>query len=743
MRTIIGPLLLAAALLACAPRPLRAQGGDEEREAPRVVKLDFTGNEAFGDGMLEDAVATETSRCKSILVQPICWVSKSPLFYERNYLDRTELRRDILRLRVFYWRQGWRETQVDTVVARKGEGVAVTFRITEGEPTRVASVRVRQAGDSAVLSDDEIERAMMLRAGEPASLVALDSSVTLLKQALADEGYADAVVRSDTMVVDSARRAAAVAITLEPRWLTRIGEVVIAGNARVSDRTIRRSLTMRPGDVYRRQEILRSQRNLYESNLFRHAAIVIPPKGDSLKTIEVAVREAPFNETRASLGFNTVDFVQTEGRYTRYNFLGGARRLDLRAVVGNILAPQLNGSGIFQDIAENMTETERNSFLRPTWQLSAAFTQPWAGSAANSFGLDAFAHRRTIPRVVIDRGFGASASFTRQVMERAPLSAVYRFETTEIEASDVYFCVNFGVCERATISALRGRRELSPFALSFFTDRTDDLFFPTRGWTVRADAEHASGVTFSDFRYNRVSGEGSRYWAVGERRVIAAHVRGGWVRALPGVAEAVGLRDVANELALIHPRKRFYAGGSQSVRGFGENQLGPLVLTVDPQRLRDSVEVDGVMQPGCTDASIADASCDPSAVPSDEFTPRPTGGTALAEASVEYRFPIWRELGGALFLDGAFVGSGGLADVAKGNGALTPGFGVRYYTVAGAIRVDIGWRPSLTENLAVITQVEAPGQERRIVQLATPKSYSPVRGFWDHLTLHLSLGQAF
>ena len=100
-------------------------------------------------------------------------------------------------------------------------------------------------------------------------------------------------------------------------------------------------------------------------------------------------------------------------------------------------------------------------------------------------------------------------------------------------------------------------------------------------------------------------------------------------------------------------------------------------------------------------------------------------------------------LGGAAFVDGAFLGSGGLADVAKGNGALTPGVGVRYYSPAGAIRVDIGWRPKLVEDLAVITEVRTAEGERRIVQLATPKRYSPVQGFWDHLTLHLSLGQAF
>ena len=40
---------------------------------------------------------------------------------------------------------------------------------------------------------------------------------------------------------------------------------------------------------------------------------------------------------------------------------------------------------------------------------------------------------------------------------------------------------------------------------------------------------------------------------------------------LGGTAEALG---VAGSDELLHPRKRFYAGGARSVRGFGEGQLG-------------------------------------------------------------------------------------------------------------------------------------------------------------------------
>src|SRR6185295_1689783 len=94
---------------------------------------------------------------------------------------------------------------------------------------------------------------------------------------------------------------------------------------------------------------------------------------------------------------------------------------------------------------------------------------------------------------------------------RVPLSAQYRFEQTRVEAGDVYFCVNYGVCDNATINALRGQQRLSPIAFALYINRTDIPFSPTRGVLARAEIEHASKYTASDFRYNRVSAEASAY----------------------------------------------------------------------------------------------------------------------------------------------------------------------------------------------------------------------------------------
>jgi hypothetical protein len=140
------------------------------------------------------------------------------------------------------------------------------------------------------------------------------------------------------------------------------------------------------------------------------------------------------------------------------------------------------------------------------------------------------------------------------------------------------------------------------------------------------------------------------------------------------------------------------------------------------------------------------------------FTPQALGGRTLLEGSAELRFPIYRQLGGAVFVDGAIVTNGILPGVTSGIcdgcAAVTPGFGVRYYSLIGPIRVDIGLNPLTTYHLPVLTETSSgtvvavtgpPGTSAA----AARRTYAPaltlggLQGLLNRLSLHLALGQAF
>ena len=690
---------------------------------------------------LLQSIYTTASHCNSFILKPFCWISKSKYFFTKRYLDHKELERDVLRIRVFYWKRGYREAEVDTAVVTRGRNqVGVTFSIKEGPPTIVADVIVNQPTPT-LLSQRELNRRVVLGENGPLNLIRLDSSRVFLQSTLFDKGYGDAEV--DTAVtVDTASRTAVVTFTLNPKYLTTVEDIVINGNEGVSNKTIGKSLTFKVGDIFRRSEMLRSQRALYESNLFRRAAIEPRPPidiatPDSAKVIVVTLQESPPREARVSAGFNTVDFVQVEGRYADYNFFGSARQLEIQAAVGNLFAKSLNGRGIFHNASVPQTSSLARYFV-PTYNASIDLTQPWFWSPQNELALSLFSHRRSAPGIYVDRGYGTSVTFTRDVTERAPASANYRFEISKVDAGDVYFCINYGVCDQPTLEALRGNQKLSPFTITSSIDRTNDPFSPNRGFRANGSVENASGFTASDFRYNRATIDGAAFYQVRRRGVIGAHARVGWVSPLGSADEALGVAGTVGGNVL-HPRKRFYAGGSHSVRGFGENQLGPRVLTVPIGNLQrnDSLNL------ACTSGTDV-TTCDPGVLKDRDFEPRPLGGNFVLEGSVEARFPVWRGLVGAAFVDAGLVRQKSNPALPRRRAALTPGFGVRYRSPVGPIRADIGFNPGTTESLPVVTENIVNGQ-RTLVTLQTRRMYSPAGGggILKRMVLHLSIGEAF
>ena len=739
--------LRAVLLLATMSSGLFAQSTrDQEREAPEVRGLVLKGVKHVDVQELLKSMSTQSSKCRSLLIRPFCLVSHSPTFEDKHYLDRAELRRDVLRIRLIYWKHGYRETQVDTTVDRTApKTVRVTFNIREGEPTIIRKMTLSY--DSTLISNRTRERLTILRVKDPVDLVLLDSMRVLFQNQLWDLGYGDAVVDTSLVVNDSARLAD-VTFTMTPNRRTTVGPVTITGTKRIDEKTVRNSLMFKTGDLYRQSDVLESQRNLYESNLFRLAAIFAPPVPDSVKPLTIDVTEAPLHEIRYGPGLNNIDFGQFQAHYTSYNMLGGARRLDIDGTVGNLFASSLQGRGFFRDVAADVGDQPVGPYLDPTYTASIDFKQPaFLQRPKDAFGVGGFAHRAINPGVFIDRGYGGQATYTHTLATRAPASLNYRYERNRVQAGDVYFCVNYGVCDTLTIGTLRGTQSLSPLTLTGFIDRSDLPFSPTKGYVARLDIEHASAYTASDYRYNRFFFDAAIYGHRSRtKQVYSAHLRAGFVRAL----------SVGTDNGAIHPRKRFYAGGANSVRGFGESQLGPRILTIEGNEkyLNATTTIPGAAG---TCALTVDAVkyCDPNAasLKTANFTPQPLGGTSLLEGGVEYRVPLplgqtLRNFVGAVFIDAGIVGRGEirgvqtLTAITHGTTAITPGFGIRYQSPVGPIRIDFGINPNRAEDLSVVTSVRDSTGQQRIVALPTARHYSQGGGL-HRLVLHFSIGEAY
>lgn len=742
LRAAARAFLAAAGSLALAAAANTASAQRMPGDTVEVLAVRFEGAERAPADLLRTAIATTPTQCRSVALQPLCWAGLS---LDRHYLDARALAADVFRLRVFYYQHGFREARVELDTVRNTDGMRVTFQIREGEPVVVRNVIV----EGVEAFDARLTRSLPVVVGRPFSMIEFEATRDTLTQRLANRGYAAAEVLANYDIPRSDPHSADVAFQLIPGQLMRFGTIEITGMERISPAVVRRMLAFREGDRYSGQLLLRSQRNLFGLEVFRHAEITIPPVqyGDSVLPVSVQVNEGDLHRVRVGIGASTTDYLNADGRWVSRSFLGGARRLELRGRITNLVADPLSSvqppfercTGIYCDLAGS---------------FSADFSQPWFLGSRNTLGVGGFVDRFSLPGVYVRTSRGAQLSLRRSVVRGGTLTGAYRPELTKLQSDgDLIFCVNFVACEEADIDVLREPHWLSPVALSFSLDRSNSLFAPTRGFITRFEAEYAASATGSDLAYARFLGEITGYHDPFRGLVVAMRLRPGWARALGEPGAGLGL----------HPQKRFFAGGPSSVRGFAQYRLGPKLLTVDAAgTLARPVDEGGA---GCTAQEINGGACHAGQLARDRpgaLNVQPVGGAVTLEGNIELRYPILADrIRGATFLDFGQVWREH-GDVSLSALQFTPGVGIRYFSPIGPIRVDVGYNPAGTERLDVITTEVCDARQdpcgdiqsgvvyqpadlanRRKLRPLPAVAWQPYESFTDRLQFHFSIGQAF
>ena len=82
-----------------------------------VASLEFPGAQAVSTDDLKRIVFTRRSSCRLPFLVPLCKLTPSQLFTDRRRTTPAALGDDITKLRVYYWQRGFRDTQIDTVLA--------------------------------------------------------------------------------------------------------------------------------------------------------------------------------------------------------------------------------------------------------------------------------------------------------------------------------------------------------------------------------------------------------------------------------------------------------------------------------------------------------------------------------------------------------------------------------------------------------------------------------------------------
>ncbi len=181
-----------------------------------------------------------------------------------------------------------------------------------------------------------------------------------------------------------------------------------------------------------------------------------------------------------------------------------------------------------------------------------------------------------------------------------------------------------------------GERDLQLLGLFLAArlDRSNDFLNPTRGW--RLDGRIDPNVSFGgeESQFIRAETQARAYWPVlgDDDLVLAGRVKVGTVYGA--------------DIDALPSDSRFYSGGGGSVRGYGYQAIGPRSADDDP-----------------------------------------IGGRALLETSVEARWQVRPQIGIVGFVDGGSVSRTEVPNFSELR--FGAGFGVRYLTPAGPLRIDI------------------------------------------------------
>ncbi len=530
--------LLAATTMASIPRQLAGQDVTCHPGDTEVRRLQFTGNRAYSDDALANAIVTT----------PSSWTRRAlGILGTRRCLDRAEFPRDRLRLIIFYRNHGYIDAQVDTAVHPVRRGVAnVLFRIREGRPVLIDSLTIAGLDSLPTKERQRITKALPVRIGGTFDKTAIEQARDTLRLRLLNAGYPFAeVMRSYGS--DTARRVALLAYDVTTGPIARIDSVVVriqprgSGKPIISANSVRSVMGLKPGRLYRLGDLAAAQRSLFQTDAFQHIAVGLeadtsraagaPGTRDTTVTVQADLVEGYMHTARAGGGWATLDCFRTQAEYADRDFLSGLRLLRLDASVTKIgiaspfrianggLCPQARQDIYSDTLNYNVSATLRSpvlfgSQLNPTFTL---FTQ--RQSEYN-------AYVRSTP-------IGALLSLTRRLSSTLSLSPEYRIDLGRTSAQPALYCAVFNLCTPQDIQPLQDLLPLAEGGVLAVQDRRDDQYNPTRGSLVSVEALVGSRYLGSAarFQFDKGTIDAAAYLKASDDGVFAARIRFGAVVA--------------------------------------------------------------------------------------------------------------------------------------------------------------------------------------------------------------------
>ena len=497
--------------------------------------------------------------------------------------------------------EGYYDAVVQTRFETDGaERVSVVINVQAGPQYELDEITLPGL-ETAIAPDPQKFRDIFgLQSGAIVNSDRIMDAIGRLDVAMAENGYPFAETSEPELEIDHAERLGDLDVPVTPGGRFNFGSIVMAQTDLFDADHVQMIARFAPGDLYQASDVEDLRRALIATGLVSTISVdPVVAKDPGAVDIAVNVAPAPLRTIAGELGYGTGEGVRSAVSWEHRNFFPPEGLIRATAVLAT---QEQSGSIAYR----------RNNYRRRDNVLN--------GRTALS---------------VVDRPafkaqtFSVAANIERQsnLIYQKRWSWSLGVELLASRETDVTGPAATTARETFFIGSLPG---------SVTFDASDDLLDPTRGFRLTGRIAPEASLQDGSFFYVRGQLDGSAYFPVSDKIVLAG-------RARFGTIAGAGNNRIA-------PSRRLYSGGGGSVRGYGYQSIGP-----------------------------RDANNDP------------LGGRSLVEFSLEARVKtgfLGGNLGIVPFVDAGNVYTSSTPDFSGLR--YGAGLGVRYYSDFGPIRIDVG-----------------------------------------------------
>ncbi len=584
-------------------------------------------------------------------------------------------------------------SSVQTNVKGKENDLAVTYHIQEGPQWKVSSLKIEGAN---LLKLDPIQKDLSSAEGQPYADVNVATDRNRILEYYFASGFPNATFRyqvnanADDNTVQLLYR-----VSEGAREFVR--KVIVTGLDITHYSLIDKSIDLKEGEPLSMARVNDISRKLSDLGVFANvsAALQDPDGRNQYKTVLYDVDEANRYTFNLGLGLEVGQFGGTTNNLSQ---AGGAKGA---SPIISFDVNRVNFLGLGQTISlqtkySSLEQRESLNYIVPRFLGSQNRTVTFSLLYDTTQDVQTFSSRRQEASVQTSQRFNRASTLQAKFAYR-------RVSTGSVAIPSLL------------VPLLSQPVRIGILSASYIQDHRDNPSDAHRGFWNTIDAGVAGNFFGSQRSFVRILARNATYTSIGRNLVFARQTQFGVIKPFSVAPGTIA----ADEIPL---PERFFGGGGVSMRGFGDNQAGP----------RDIGTVTEVGNPSSTATGF------------------PIGGNALFFNTFELRFPLLGpNISGVFFHDmGNIYNSLGDVSLAYKQPSLgnfnyavqAPGFGIRYKTPLGPVRVDFSYAlnpPSYQgySSSVTIQQLLNPATCGSACTLGTQRL--------SHFNFFFSIGQAF